>query len=100
MNLFFCCYAATQLALQLQQERTQVVCSNRVARKRPARRHFHNGPSTVVKLKDQLFYLFFVVFCRRVASPKVEALLCAPKGGFWPDDFSKKNSPGFHIFFK
>jgi len=33
----FCrCYAATQLVLQLHQERTQVVCSNRDARKRPA----------------------------------------------------------------
>ena len=37
------CYAATQLALQLQQERTQVVCSTRVARKRPARRHSRNS---------------------------------------------------------
>jgi len=34
--VFFGCYAATQLALQLHQERTQVVCSNREARKRPA----------------------------------------------------------------
>jgi len=37
--LFFCCcccYAATQLAIQAQQGRTQVVCSNREARKRPA----------------------------------------------------------------
>jgi len=34
--------AATQLALELQQERAQVVCSNRVARKRPARRHSRN----------------------------------------------------------
>jgi len=31
---FFWCYAATQLAHQLQQERTQVVCSNKEARKR------------------------------------------------------------------
>jgi len=30
----FCCYAATQLALQLRQERSQVVCSNKEARKR------------------------------------------------------------------
>jgi len=29
----FCCGAATQLALQVQQERTQVVCSNKDARK-------------------------------------------------------------------
>ena len=42
--LFCCCYVSTQLALQLHQERTQVVCSNKVAQKRPARRHSHNGP--------------------------------------------------------
>jgi len=30
---FLVCYAATQLALQLQQERIQVVCSNKLARK-------------------------------------------------------------------
>ena len=40
------CYAATQLALELQQERTQVVCSNKEARKRLARRHSRNGPWT------------------------------------------------------
>jgi len=28
-----------------------------------------------------------------VVSPKGEALLCAPQGGFWTDDFSKKNLP-------
>jgi len=38
------CYAAMHLALQLYQERAQVVCSNGVARKRPARRHSRNGP--------------------------------------------------------
>jgi len=38
--------AVTQLARQLHQERTQVVCSNREARKRPARRHSYNGPWT------------------------------------------------------
>jgi len=38
----FC--AATQLALQLQQERAQVVCSNKEARKRLARRHSRNAP--------------------------------------------------------
>ena len=32
---FFCCYAATQLALQVQQERTHVVCSNREPSARP-----------------------------------------------------------------
>ena len=44
--VFFGCYAATQLALQLHQEHTQVVCSNGVARKRPARRHSRYGPWT------------------------------------------------------
>jgi len=34
------CYATTKLALQVQQERTQVVCSNREAQKHPARGHF------------------------------------------------------------
>jgi len=43
---FSCCYAAKQLALQVQQERTQVVYSHKEARKRLARRHFRNGPWT------------------------------------------------------
>jgi len=38
-------YAATELALQLHQECTHVVCSNREARKRPARRHRTKGKS-------------------------------------------------------
>jgi len=37
-------FAATQIARQVQQERTQVVWSNKVVRKRLARRHSHNGP--------------------------------------------------------
>jgi len=37
---FLVCYAATQLAIQLQQECTQMVCSNREARKRPAQAEF------------------------------------------------------------
>jgi len=37
-------FAATQLALRLHQKRTQVVCSNREARKRPARGHSRNWP--------------------------------------------------------
>jgi len=45
---FFVCYAATQLALQVQQEQSLVVCSNREAQKRPARGHSHNGPWTQV----------------------------------------------------
>ena len=43
-TLFFR-FTTTQLARQVQQERTQVVCSNKVARKRLARRHPRNGPS-------------------------------------------------------
>ena len=31
---FFCCYAATQLALQVQHKRSQVVCRNKEAQKR------------------------------------------------------------------
>ena len=38
--------AATQLARQVQQERTQVVCSNMVGRSRLAQRHSRNGPHT------------------------------------------------------
>jgi len=38
--------AATQLARQVQQERTQVVCSNKVGWSRLAQRHFRNGPRT------------------------------------------------------
>ena len=53
------CYATTQLVLQLQQERTQVVCSNRVARKRPARRHSRNS--------CQLFVCIVVCACSRHA---------------------------------
>jgi len=36
VEFFFCCYATTQLAAQVQQERTQVVDSNKEARKRLA----------------------------------------------------------------
>jgi len=32
-NLFFSCYAAKRLALQLHQERSQVMCGNEEARK-------------------------------------------------------------------
>jgi len=40
---YFLCFAATQLACQLQQERTQVVCGNKEARKRLAQRHSRNS---------------------------------------------------------
>jgi len=46
-RIFFECFAAAQLARQLQQERTQVVCSNREAQKCPARGHSRNGPWTL-----------------------------------------------------
>ena len=42
-KIFFLCFAATQLARQVQQERTQVVCSNEVVQKRLARRHSRNS---------------------------------------------------------
>ena len=42
--IFFLCFAATQVTRQLHQERTQVVCSNKVARKRLARRHSAMDP--------------------------------------------------------
>ena len=42
-QFFFWCFAATHLARQLNQERTQVVCSNKVARKHLARRHSRNS---------------------------------------------------------
>jgi len=40
---FLVCYAATQQALQLQQERIQVVLKHMEARKRPARGHSRYG---------------------------------------------------------
>jgi len=43
---FFFLKAATQLAHQVHQERTQVVCSNKVSRSRLARRHSRNGRRT------------------------------------------------------
>ena len=46
MSFFFLLKAATQLARQGQQERTQVVCSNKVGRSRLAQRHSRNGPRT------------------------------------------------------
>jgi len=43
---FFGCFAATQLARPVHQEHTQVVCTNKEARKRLPRRHSRNGPWT------------------------------------------------------
>ena len=42
----FLFFAAAQLARQLHQEHTQVVCSNKEAWRRLARRHSRNGPWT------------------------------------------------------
>jgi len=47
-TFFFQCFATTQLVRQVQQERTQVVCGNKEARKRLARSHSRNGPETVI----------------------------------------------------
>ena len=40
----FYLFSVTQLTLQFRQERSQVVCSNMEARKRPAQGHSRNGP--------------------------------------------------------
>jgi len=40
----FYLFSVTQLTLQNRQERSQVVCSNMEARKRPAQGHSRNGP--------------------------------------------------------
>ena len=42
--LFLFCFVATQLARQLQLERLQVMCSNKEAQKRLARKQSRNGP--------------------------------------------------------
>jgi len=42
----YICFAATQFARPLHQERLQVACSKEVARKRLAGRHYHNVPWT------------------------------------------------------
>jgi len=51
MRLFF--FAATQLALQLQQGRTYVVCSNKCL----SRRHSRNGPWTH-EFRFEVMYLY------------------------------------------
>jgi len=73
-GLIFCCFcfAATQLALQVQQERTQVVCSNRQARKRPAE---SNGTPAIIDDGPWTHeYCFEVVYVNR-KNPR-------PPGGF------------------
>jgi len=63
--LFFCLLkAATQLARQVQQERTQVVCSNKVGRSRLAQRHSRNGPRTYEYWFDYTFAYCFEVDMR------------------------------------
>jgi len=46
IQIFFLLKVATQLARQVQQERTKVVCSNKVGRSRLAQGHSRNGPRT------------------------------------------------------
>ena len=46
VNFFFWLKEDTQLARQVQQQRTQVVCSNEVGRSRLAQMHSCNGPRT------------------------------------------------------
>ena len=46
----FCCYVAIQLACQLHQEHTQVVCSNKETRKHLARRPWIYHPRVCVAL--------------------------------------------------
>jgi len=46
IRIFFLVQSATHLACQVQQERTQVVYSNKVGRSRLAQRHSRNGPRT------------------------------------------------------
>ena len=56
--LFLFCYAATQLAIQLHQERIQVVRSNREARKRPTE---SNGtPAMDLKNRNRCLFLICV----------------------------------------
>jgi hypothetical protein len=56
-------YAATPLALQLQQEDINVVRSNRVARKRPARRHYCNGPRTHRCCFEVMYLVMSLLLC-------------------------------------
>ena len=59
---FFGCYAATQLVLQLQEEHTQVVCSNKEARKRLVWRHSRNGPWTHEYCFEVMYFYVCSVF--------------------------------------
>ena len=58
---FFLLKAATQLARQVQQGRTQMVCSNKVGRSRLARRYSRNGPRTYECWFDYTFAYCFEV---------------------------------------
>ena len=55
--------ATTQLARKVQQERTQVVCSNKVGRSRLAQRHSRNGPRTYEYWFDYTFAYSFKQTC-------------------------------------
>jgi len=62
IGFFLVLFCRTQLARQLQQERAQVVCSNKVARKRLARRHSRNGPWTHESCFDVMYFYVGGVF--------------------------------------
>jgi len=66
---FLVCYAATQLANQLQQTRIQVVCSNKVARKSLTESNGTPAMDLVhidVVLKEYYFYVLFQDCCFEV----------------------------------
>jgi len=51
---FLVCNATTQLALQLQQERIQVVCSNKAVRRIPT--ELKDAPATDLGFEDMVFF--------------------------------------------
>ena len=61
----FCCYATTRLALQVCQDRTQVVCSNKVARKRLVETPLFFGCFADTQLARQLHQKRTKVVCSR-----------------------------------
>ena len=64
LKLFCVCFAVTQPARQLHQERTQVACSNRKARKRPARRHSRKDLKLWRHTTHKLFFGHFFLALR------------------------------------
>jgi len=73
--LFFFLKAATKLARQVQQERTQAVCSNKVGRSRLARRPSRNEPLSFFGY-GLLFVIFLCFFharhVKKIGVPLVE----------------------------